>query len=1160
MIKRDKFKRLLAVVFWLLATAFGLGLVATGSHAATYYIGPNGDYTTFAAWKTAVPTPATGSDVYFECGGTYYPAGAWSLNWQGTAGDRLVLGSFYYSGGQRIIGLSGARPIISGQNYTYPTGTLPVGSGLINWVDKDYVTVQNIYITQSRGAGITISGSNFGGTSSTYFIVENCYIVSNYMQALSVIQCAYNYGILRNNFISENALAGNWALNLYPNHPGCFSIVNSPYANTTITGNVLLNNHGESISVYNYSDTLPAAHHGYVTITDNFDLGKGLIYVDGAEHIDILRNVIIRGNHYAGQTLGGVAFAWYGMSIHNEIYPDPGAAQHSGESIYNYQQTNTVNIQNNLIASCAGAISVGMEAYSDNIYNLFIDHNTMIANYRDLSVGAVYGSYTNCFSRNNAFWHPTGTVFDAAANENGARGVSGWTSSNNAGRGGSQVYGAGYVTLADASFATSMRAQWQQLTTLAAIQAVSVNEFKIALGNLVDAGLAIAAIEDDFFGTVRPAGSAYDIGAHEYNDYPNRPPVISAVTPGNITIYPNDLTQTFSCTATDTDGDDVTLVWDFTTSGAYATNSTSATPGSLAIIDPGTYPTTYTITITATDEFGLSNSYSFDIQIVADAEASSCQELYAPSFTADLNAAQFGAYNAQEFSGWIYQPAFNQSLCSVDVYVRGKTGSPTGILYLAVYEVDGSNQLATLVGISSGISASSGVAGTWISANAGMFNFDPAVTLTSGTKYGFGIFRDTDGNLNDDPETDSVNFLSIGADNENSGDTILWGIYKWSYGVGTLPFVIQTFDAEDDPLIKINTLQEQATDIVVNRVYASTTNGTYKEGDSIVLAVEFNLPVALTDANTNTTKDFTATATVGGQTFTATHSFPAFATEATTHYLTGTVPASSSGLLETITLNLNGDAMGTADLTIGAGKNVGSNSEIYFDTSAPAIASFYACDEDGVQITDTTLISTETSGYVCMESDGDSIFFANGPLGNLTLSLANIVPAVTARYLSGIGTSKLIFKWDSVAGNRGTDAAVAGTDAFDPTPTVLRDQAGNALTLTLPNTWLIDANELNFAVPKSLIYGAGWWVASDWDTEKPDPVVAGDYFVLGAGALDATETISESGITLNVVGNTTSAITISGDNNEIWYRQGSVLTITDNGTGNVVVKNCPECE
>ena len=41
MIKRENFKRLLVVVFWLLATAFGLGLVATGSHAGTaYYVDP----------------------------------------------------------------------------------------------------------------------------------------------------------------------------------------------------------------------------------------------------------------------------------------------------------------------------------------------------------------------------------------------------------------------------------------------------------------------------------------------------------------------------------------------------------------------------------------------------------------------------------------------------------------------------------------------------------------------------------------------------------------------------------------------------------------------------------------------------------------------------------------------------------------------------------------------------------------------------------------------------------------------------------------------------------------------------------------------------------------------------------------------------------------
>ena len=239
-------------------------------------------------------------------------------------------------------------------------------------------------------------------------------------------------------------------------------------------------------------------------------------------------------------------------------------------------------------------------------------------------------------------------------------------------------------------------------------------------------------------------------------------------------------------------------------------------------------------------------------------------------------------------------------------------------------------------------------------------------------------------------------------------------------------------------------------------------------------------PGTITDDDADTTKDFYALVETGGTDAQAKFTDLAFGSSSQQIYFSFTVAAGmttgGAGLVIK-SLNLNGDGS-TIDLTLPADVTL---EDINIDTDPPAIASFYACDEDGVQITDTTLISTVTSGYVCMESDGDSIFFADGPLGNLTLSLANIVPAVTARYLSGIGTGKLIFQWDSVAGNRGTDAAVAGTDAFDPTPTVLRDQAGNALTLTLPNTWLIDANELNFAVPKSLLTGSAWWIGTGGD-------------------------------------------------------------------------------
>jgi hypothetical protein len=186
------------------------------------------------------------------------------------------------------------------------------------------------------------------------------------------------------------------------------------------------------------------------------------------------------------------------------------------------------------------------------------------------------------------------------------------------------------------------------------------------------------------------------------------------------------------------------------------------------------------------------------------AKKSVCAEDYAPSLTADVGR-DIGATNTREFNGFIYTPATNKCVCYVDVYIKNESGDPTGINYhLSIHTIDGSSQLESPLGVSSAIAGAdiNGQAATWISANAGTFDFSTCVSLTASTSYAFAIFPDQDSNLTDDPEIDGTNYWQLGLVDENNGSLIHSGRYTWSY-TDPLPHVVQSTDAEDDILVKI---------------------------------------------------------------------------------------------------------------------------------------------------------------------------------------------------------------------------------------------------------------------------------------------------------------------------------------------------------------------
>jgi hypothetical protein len=409
-------KILLVLVF----NVFLINLV----EAATYHIDPGagegGDGSASNPYRTwaDLQSMQTGDDVYFKCGTTLYPSSELKIDWNGEETDRVVIGAYYMNGNTPVYGVNGDKPVISGNNNSVPkpkkTDSPVSYSGLIHIEDKDYITIENLKIDESKGDGIRFNGKLSENRSCQYFIVDNCDITNNYLAAVRVMECAYNYGIIRNCYVAYNALAGNWNRDkdrrpphpLIKTHPGIIMLRHCPYANAVIENNLLFQNYGESFLVGAQDDIL-MAHSGHVTIQDNFDLGKGLSYFAGVEEITYRRNMIVRGN-WRGEEYEGVQFQHAGIGIGNEDHDKDGIGTDKNRNI---------RIYDNLIADTSVAVWIGTQFSADTMRDIHIENNTVIGNYRTFQDNTVGNSnkeitFTNCKLRNNAVYNPPGTVFD----------------------------------------------------------------------------------------------------------------------------------------------------------------------------------------------------------------------------------------------------------------------------------------------------------------------------------------------------------------------------------------------------------------------------------------------------------------------------------------------------------------------------------------------------------------------------------------------------------------------------------------------------------------------------------------------------------------------------------------------------------------------------
>jgi hypothetical protein len=152
---------------------------------------------------------------------------------------------------------------------------------------------------------------------------------------------------------------------------------------------------------------------------------------------------------------------------------------------------------------------------------------------------------------------------------------------------------------------------------------------------LKDAGVTLADVPNDYAGTTRPLGAAYDIGMYESGGTAptGSAPVVAITAPSNGASFAAGSTQTFTATATDAEDGNIAanVVWSSSLSGSLGTG---------ASLSRGLSPAgTHTITATATDSDGRVGTSTITVTVTsAPANVAPVLTLVSPTANSVTNA------------------------------------------------------------------------------------------------------------------------------------------------------------------------------------------------------------------------------------------------------------------------------------------------------------------------------------------------------------------------------------------------------------------------------------------------------------------------------------------------------------------------------------------
>ncbi len=262
-----------------------------------------------------------------------------------------------------------------------------------------------------------------------------------------------------------------------------------------------------------------------------------------------------------------------------------------------------------------------------------------------------------------------------------------------------------------------------------------------------------------------------------------------------------------------------------------------------------------------------------------------------------------------------------------------------------------------------------------------------------------------------------------------------------------------------------------STPPTVSSVSASSANGSYKLGDVLAVTVNFSEAVTVTGTPQLTLETGTTDRTInyssgsGTSTLTFTYTVQAGDVSSDLDYVATNSLSLNSG-------TINDGAGNAANLTLatpGVANSLGANKALVIDGAVPTVSSVSVPSN-------ATYISGQNLDFTVTFAENVTVNTTGG-----TPQLAITVGSTTrqATYLSGTGTSALLFRYTVQAGDNDSDGIAIGT--LSANGGTLRDAASNDATLTLNSVGattsvLVDAaapSTTSVSVPANATYIAG---------------------------------------------------------------------------------------
>ncbi|AFM14725.1 hypothetical protein Turpa_4092 [Turneriella parva DSM 21527] len=284
----------------------------------------------------------------------------------------------------------------------------------------------------------------------------------------------------------------------------------------------------------------------------------------------------------------------------------------------------------------------------------------------------------------------------------------------------------------------------------------------------------------------------------------------------------------------------------------------------------------------------------------------------------------------------------------------------------------------------------------------------------------------------------------------------------------------------------------------VTNITSSLADGTYRAGQAVPIQVTFSEAVKIsgtpqitlttTDPSTTRAIDYTS----GDGTAILTFNYMVQAGDTTADLNYASTGALSGTITDNFTNNPNSATLTLPGLT--AAGSLGTNKAIVIDTTAPTVTNVTATNANAtygtgavisVQITFSESVTVNTGG------------------GTPVLAL-NTSPAKNATYVSGSGTSTLVFEYTVASGDTSSDLNYSATNSLTTGGGTIRDAALNDATLTLPGTAATGALGVNKDIVINAAVTFSITTAETLDCDPVDGIIDHYRITFGAAARDNT--------------------------------------------------------